>query len=124
MRSKARAGVLAHLKPKPRNWTSGFWVGRPGVCARSPKKKARNNCHFLKQSPDITQSPDFKQNCCEPQDLRHPQASLVLRNSQSHPFNYRFSPCTLTLILQRSSFSGDILFHDLGILRVAIRLGT
>ena len=75
----------------------------------NPKKPEELSLIFIK-SHYITH---IFQKCCEPQDLRHPQASILLRNFQPHSFNYPFSSKSrnLTLILHRSSRSGNILLQ-------------
>jgi len=84
------------------------WAGLGGkeVGPGSPKEPEELSLMFIK-SHDITH---IFQKCCEPQDLRHHPASILLRNFQPHIFNYRFSSKSrsLTLILHRSSLSGNI----------------
>ena len=66
---------------------------------------------------------DFKQKCCEPQDLRHPHANILLGDFLPHIFSYPFSSCSLTLILQKASMSSNILLQDLGILQASTLYG-
>ena len=112
---------------KPRNWTrAGIGSGGvgPGWVAQvaspgSMKQLEKLSLMFIK-SYDITH---IFQKCCEPQDLCHPQASILLRNFQPYIFNYPFSSKlrSLALILHRSSLPGNILHQGLEMSQASTR---
>ena len=107
---------------KPRNWARAeIGPGRVAQVASpgSLKQPEKLSLVFIK-SHDITH---IFQKCCKPQDLYHPQASILLRNFQPYIFNYPFSSKSrsLALILHRSSLSGNILHQGLGMSQASTR---